>query len=188
MIPGSGRSPGGGHGNPLQYSCLEDPHGQGSLAGYSPWDCIESDTTEATWHACSGWRQLCDRQGQSSKDAGLLSVVADRVEALCSLLVSVFLVSHSGECPLPIFKFTILLFQSGQCPLPHIIFTLGVISLLGAQHGSSPEPRSSLPWADAGSPASTNAPISSHSPHRNQRSFLFFFKPNVNSSNVSLCF
>ena len=28
-----GRSPGGGHGNPLQYSCLEKPHGQRSLAG-----------------------------------------------------------------------------------------------------------------------------------------------------------
>ena len=27
-IPGSGRSPGGGHGNPLQYSCLENPPGQ----------------------------------------------------------------------------------------------------------------------------------------------------------------
>ena len=36
-IPGSGRSPGGGHGNPLQYSCLENPHGQRSLAGYCPW-------------------------------------------------------------------------------------------------------------------------------------------------------
>ena len=32
-IPGSGRSPGEGHGNPLQYSCLEDPHGQRSLGG-----------------------------------------------------------------------------------------------------------------------------------------------------------
>ena len=37
LIPGLGRSPGGGHGNPLQYSCLENPHGQKSLAGYSPW-------------------------------------------------------------------------------------------------------------------------------------------------------
>ena len=27
LIPGSGRSPGGGHGNPLQYSCLEEPGG-----------------------------------------------------------------------------------------------------------------------------------------------------------------
>ena len=29
--------PRGGHGNPLQYSCLENPHGQKSLLGYSPW-------------------------------------------------------------------------------------------------------------------------------------------------------
>ena len=36
LITGSGRFPGGGHGNPLQYSCLEDPHGQRSLDGYSP--------------------------------------------------------------------------------------------------------------------------------------------------------
>ena len=35
LIPGLGRSPGGGHGNPLQYSCLENPHGQRSLVGYS---------------------------------------------------------------------------------------------------------------------------------------------------------
>ena len=35
-VPGSGRFPGGGNGNPLQYSCLENPHGQRSLAGYSP--------------------------------------------------------------------------------------------------------------------------------------------------------
>ena len=31
---------------PLQYSCLENPHGQRSLAGHSPWDCKESNTTE----------------------------------------------------------------------------------------------------------------------------------------------
>ena len=36
-IPGWGRSPGEGHGNPLQYSCLENPHGQRSLADYSAW-------------------------------------------------------------------------------------------------------------------------------------------------------
>ena len=35
LIPGSGRSPGEGHGNPLQYSCLENPHGQRGLLGYS---------------------------------------------------------------------------------------------------------------------------------------------------------
>ena len=38
LIPGLGRSPGGGHGNPLQCPCLENPHGQRSLAtGYSSW-------------------------------------------------------------------------------------------------------------------------------------------------------
>ena len=45
LIPGLGRSPGGGHGNPLQYSCLKNPHGQRSLAG-SPWGRKEPDTTE----------------------------------------------------------------------------------------------------------------------------------------------
>ena len=44
-IPGLGRSSGEGNGNPLQYSCLEKPHGQGVLTGYSPWDCKESDKT-----------------------------------------------------------------------------------------------------------------------------------------------
>ena len=46
LIPGLGRSPGGGHGNPLQYSCLENPHTQRSLVGYSPWGRKESDPTE----------------------------------------------------------------------------------------------------------------------------------------------
>ena len=36
LIPESGRSLEVGHGNPLQYSCLENPHGQRSLVGYSP--------------------------------------------------------------------------------------------------------------------------------------------------------
>ena len=45
-IPGLGRSPGGGHGDPLQYSCLENLCGQQSLVGYSPWGRKESDTTE----------------------------------------------------------------------------------------------------------------------------------------------
>jgi len=35
-IPESGRSPGRGHGNPLQYSCLENLHGQSSPVGHSP--------------------------------------------------------------------------------------------------------------------------------------------------------
>ena len=46
LIPGSGIPPGGGHGNPVQYSCLENPHGWRSLAGYSPWGLKELDTIE----------------------------------------------------------------------------------------------------------------------------------------------
>ena len=46
LIPGLERSPEGGHGNPLQYSCLENPHGQRSLVGYSPWSYKELYTTE----------------------------------------------------------------------------------------------------------------------------------------------
>ena len=46
LIPGLGRSPRGGHGSPLQYSCLENPHGQRSLVGYSSWSRKKSDTAE----------------------------------------------------------------------------------------------------------------------------------------------
>ena len=45
-----GKIPVGGHGNPLQYSCLENPHEPRSLAGYSPWGHRESDMTEHTRH------------------------------------------------------------------------------------------------------------------------------------------
>ena len=46
LMPWLGRTPGGGRGNPLQYSCLENPHGQRSLAGCSPWGGKESDMME----------------------------------------------------------------------------------------------------------------------------------------------
>ena len=48
-VPVWGRSPGEGNGNPLQYSCLENPMDGGTWLqsiGYSPWGCKESDTTE----------------------------------------------------------------------------------------------------------------------------------------------
>ena len=55
LIPGLGRSPGGGHDNPLQYSCLENPHGERSLADYSLWGRKEWDTIETTAHTCEVW-------------------------------------------------------------------------------------------------------------------------------------
>ena len=49
-IPGSGRPPGGG---PTLVFLPGESHGQRSLAGYSPWGCTESDTTEAIYQACT---------------------------------------------------------------------------------------------------------------------------------------
>ena len=68
-IPGLGRSPGGGHGNPLKYSCLEDPHGQRSLAGYSPWGHKEPDVTEATKHSTVVTMQECQKGAQPPSPA-----------------------------------------------------------------------------------------------------------------------
>ena len=39
-------SPGEGNGNPLHYSCLENPMDRGAWQGYSPWGHKESDITE----------------------------------------------------------------------------------------------------------------------------------------------
>ena len=46
LIAGSESSPGEGTGYPLQYSCLEYPYEQRSLASYSPWGHKELDMTE----------------------------------------------------------------------------------------------------------------------------------------------
>ena len=56
LIPGSGRSAGEGIGYPLQYSCLENPHEQRSLAGYSPWGHKESWPRLSNW--MNGWNEL----------------------------------------------------------------------------------------------------------------------------------
>ena len=63
-IPGLGRSPGRGNGNPVQYSGLEKPHGQRSLAGHSPWGRKESDLTKrlSTQHTGRHMLDSC-RQG-----------------------------------------------------------------------------------------------------------------------------
>ena len=52
-ISGSGSSPAGGHGNPLQYSCLENPREQKSLVGHGPQRLKELDMTEVTSHTCT---------------------------------------------------------------------------------------------------------------------------------------
>ena len=53
-IPGLGRSPGGGHGNPLQYSCLENRMDRGSWWAIVHMVTKESDMTEVTEHIPQG--------------------------------------------------------------------------------------------------------------------------------------
>ena len=57
-IPGLGRSPGGGHSNPLQYSCPENPHGQRSLSGLSPRGRRESVSESAAQHVALSQRDI----------------------------------------------------------------------------------------------------------------------------------
>ena len=69
-IPGLGRSPAGRHGNPSRDSCLENPHGQRILEGYSPWSHKEWDTTErlSTTHAYI-WRKTWSKRIHAPKDS-----------------------------------------------------------------------------------------------------------------------
>ena len=59
-IPGLGRSPGGGHNNPLYYPCLENPLGPRRLAIYSSGGCKVSDTTEQLVCVCVC--EMCSRR------------------------------------------------------------------------------------------------------------------------------
>ena len=59
-VPGLGRSPRGGH-------CLENPHGQRSLAGYSPWGHKESEMTE----------KLSTAHSTANKSHNLTKIIAD---------------------------------------------------------------------------------------------------------------
>ena len=58
-IPESGRSPGEGNGNPLQYSCLENSMDWRTLVGYSPWGCKELDMTERLHFSANIYIYLC---------------------------------------------------------------------------------------------------------------------------------
>ena len=63
-----GKIPREGHGNPLQYSCLENPHGQRILAGYNSRGRKESDTTEWLSTAQHSW---CQKRKETTERAGL---------------------------------------------------------------------------------------------------------------------
>ena len=61
LIPGSGRSPGGGNGNPLQYFCLENPMDRRTKRATTVHGIAESDMTEVTEHASCILIHVCSR-------------------------------------------------------------------------------------------------------------------------------
>ena len=86
-IPGLGRSPGGGHGNPLQFSCLENPRGQKSPVGYSPLGRKESDATERLSTAQQCRVLVAARAFSSCCKRGLpFAAVPGRLTAVASLV------------------------------------------------------------------------------------------------------
>ena len=97
-ISGSGRSPGGEHGNPLQYSCLETPHGQGSLEGYSPQDHKNSDMVECVHVACTHTHTQ-DTQFRSVKSLSCVRLFATPWTAAHRLLEPCKLVSIESVMP-----------------------------------------------------------------------------------------
>ena len=100
-IAGLGRSPGGGHGNPVQYSCLENPHGQRSLGGYSPWDCKESKHSTHTY----SWLILLYSRNQHNivKQLNVNNNIFKKSILLKSFWLLAFVLRNS-KCPTIIFK------------------------------------------------------------------------------------
>ena len=88
-IPGLGRSPGERNGNPLQYSCLENPHGQRSLVGYSLWG--HTYVTRVTYGVGLWGRHDWANKHTRNLQAGLLDAIFPMVFAylmsLCHILV-----------------------------------------------------------------------------------------------------
>ena len=66
VIPGWGRSPGEGSGNPLQHSCLENPMDRGAWRATVQGECKESDTTGRTHTHTSLSLHMCVAHGKGS--------------------------------------------------------------------------------------------------------------------------
>ena len=125
-VPGVGRSPGGGHGNPLQYSCLENPYGQRSLVGYSPLGHEESDTTEwlSTAHSyfplfIPYFLYLCllsvflgQKERKSFAKDLFISLIFIRNQLLASLIFPVVVLHFIDFCPFLNYFPSVYLFYS----------------------------------------------------------------------------
>ena len=116
-VPGPGKSSGGGHGNPLQYSCLENSMDRGAWWAISPWVCKESDTTEVTWHARKCMHKfpiLCCQMGWNTGDQ-TFRFFFFWGEACCKTLVKCrkvryFVSNHSTGRAWPVLLLKVLFF------------------------------------------------------------------------------
>ena len=106
-----GRSPGVGHGNPLQYSCLENSHGQRSLVGYSPW-CCQVRQDWVTKHDLTNDVELLF---MNATDHSYIFFAEMSVQILCCCWVakSCLTLCNTMDCSLP--GFPILLLSPGVC-------------------------------------------------------------------------
>ena len=118
-IPGLGRSPGEEHGNPLQYSCLENPHGQRSLAGCSPWGHKESDMPEwlsiarCSLNLCYLTADLLQTSGESYYDSvyhttWILKEVIEITNVFKPIWIHIFVPGCLAVCCLALQPFSLL--------------------------------------------------------------------------------
>ena len=145
----SGRSPGGGHGSPLQHSCLENPHGQRSLEGFSPqghrvrhdWARIHRDLkpwsvgVDIQWHCFKNTQEalfVCLRSCSELWSPLSLGVVYWGVTYICEnvlikctvrwILANAY--SHVITMIATNRENTFLTSQIPSCPLQQILFPL----------------------------------------------------------------
>ena len=117
-IPGSGRSPGGGNGSPLQYSCLENPMDRGA------WPTTVYRVTKS-WTQLYHWAQmhmcvlnhssLCDHMNCSPPDSAVHGILQERIlewEEGHAVLQGIFPIQGSNLCFL-----RLLHWQAGSLPL-----------------------------------------------------------------------
>ena len=101
-IPGSGRSPGEGHGNPLQCSWPGESPGQSSLVGNSPWGRKVSDTTEHTYKGDrtkhqQSHQKTSEQTPRSPREGTALRIASEHLwlvsffhKALCFIVEAIF--------------------------------------------------------------------------------------------------
>ena len=87
LIPGSGRSPGGGHSNPRQYSCLENPMDRG--AWWATVHRVAKSQTWLKWPSTHAGMHLCNKTPRKTPDT----------KVQCSLILVDLQCTRRLECP-----------------------------------------------------------------------------------------